>query len=210
MEHIPPPFVAWETFYVIVGSSAAALTGLQFVVIVLGAEVGALGGAPATRAFATPTIVHFCAVLLVSAILSAPWPSLSSAALVLGVGGLLGVLYGLRVITHARRQTQYVPVFEDWLFHGVLPVLAYATLLAAAVFLPGHAAAALFGVAASTVLLLLVGIHNAWDAVTYMANRKTSGPDGKNDQPEAIRPGTDTRSVSGSRRRTRSGTSNGR
>jgi len=135
LEHVPPPFVAWETLYVIVGYSAAALTGLQFVVIVLGAEVGALGGAPATRAFATPTIVHFCAVLLVSAILSAPWPSLSSAALVLGVGGLLGVLYGLRVITHARRQTAYATVLEDWLFHGVLPVLAYATLLAAAVFL---------------------------------------------------------------------------
>src|SRR5947208_3307375 len=29
------PFAAWENFYVIVGSSAAALTGLQFVVVVL-------------------------------------------------------------------------------------------------------------------------------------------------------------------------------
>ena len=32
------PFAAWENFYVIVGSSAAALTGLQFVVVTLGAE----------------------------------------------------------------------------------------------------------------------------------------------------------------------------
>jgi hypothetical protein len=54
------PLGAWESFYVIVGSSAAALTGLQFVVIVLGAEVNALG-LPTTRAFGTPTIVHFCA-----------------------------------------------------------------------------------------------------------------------------------------------------
>ena len=30
-----PPLTEWETFYVIVGSSAAALTGLQFVVIAL-------------------------------------------------------------------------------------------------------------------------------------------------------------------------------
>jgi hypothetical protein len=210
LEHATSPIAAWESFYVIVGSSAAALTGLQFVVIVLGAEVGALGGAPATRAFATPTIVHFCAVLLVSAILSAPWPSLSSAAVVLGVGGLLGVLYGMRVVTHARRQSVYAPVFEDWLFHGVLPVLAYATLLAAAVVLPGHAAAALFGIAASTILLLLVGIHNAWDAVTYMAFTRTRGPEGKNDPPEVVRPGTDTRSTSGGHRRARSGTNNAR
>ena len=66
------PLAAWESFYVIIGSSAAALTGLQFVVIVLGAEVNALTDVSGTRAFGTPTVVHFCAVLLISAILSAP------------------------------------------------------------------------------------------------------------------------------------------
>jgi hypothetical protein len=197
VDAIPSPLTAWETFYVIVGSSAAALTGLQFVVIVLGAEVGALGGAPSTRAFATPTIVHFCAVLLVSAILSAPWPSLSSAAVVLGMCGLIGVLYGLRVVTHARGQTHYVPVFEDWLFHAVLPILAYAALLVAAVVLPRRSAAALFAIAAVSLLLLLVGIHNAWDAVTYMALKRTARPEGDHDQPAGIRPGADTKKGSG-------------
>src|SRR6266498_2323411 len=48
------PFAAWESFYVIVGSSAAALTGLQFVVVVLGAEVNALTDVSGTRAFGTP------------------------------------------------------------------------------------------------------------------------------------------------------------
>jgi hypothetical protein len=193
------PLAAWETFYVIVGSSAAALTGLQFVVIVLAADVGALGGAPTTSAFATPTIVHFCAVLLVSAILSAPWPSLWSAGVVLDVCGLIGVLYGLRVTMHARRQTDYAPVFEDWLFHAALPILAYATLLAAGVVLPRRPAAALFGIAGVSLLLLLVGIHNAWDAATWMASRKVS---------EATRPGADTRSSGGAGRRSRSGPSN--
>ena len=65
-------YAAWESFYVIIGSSAAALTGLQFVVIVLGAEISVGGNENATRAFGTPTIVHFCAVLLNSAIPSAP------------------------------------------------------------------------------------------------------------------------------------------
>jgi len=64
-------FAAWESFYVIVGSSAAALTGLQFVVMVLGAEISAVGTVHTTRAFGTPTVVHFCAVLLNAAILSA-------------------------------------------------------------------------------------------------------------------------------------------
>lgn len=37
-EAVRSPLVAWESFYVIVGSSGAALTGLQFVVIALIAE----------------------------------------------------------------------------------------------------------------------------------------------------------------------------
>ncbi|CAN5796421.1 hypothetical protein BH10CHL1_BH10CHL1_31060 [soil metagenome] len=159
---------AWESFYVIIGSSAAALTGLQFVVIVLGAEVNMLGG-DATRAFGTPTIVYFCTALLISAILSAPWPTLSSAGIGLGICGAVGFVYALIVIRHARRQTDYVPVFEDWLWHGALPLLAYAALLTAAIFLLRRPVPALFVIGGTTLLLLFVGIHNAWDAVTYIA-----------------------------------------
>src|SRR5919201_409036 len=91
----------WENFYVIIGSSAAALTGLQFVVIVLAAEMRALGGGEATRAFGSPTIVHFCAVLLISAILSAPWQTLSNPALALAVSGVVGFGYGVLILRHA-------------------------------------------------------------------------------------------------------------
>src|SRR5256886_6510737 len=82
------PFSAWENFYVIIGSSAAALTGLQFVVVVLGAEARSIG--PEVGAFGTPTVVHFCAVLLMSAILSVPWRAVSNARLALGAGGAAG------------------------------------------------------------------------------------------------------------------------
>ena len=39
-----PPLADWANFYVIIGSSAAALSGPQFVVIALGAEANAFGG----------------------------------------------------------------------------------------------------------------------------------------------------------------------
>jgi hypothetical protein len=175
------PLGAWESFYVIVGSSAAALTGLQFVVIVLGAEVNALA-LPTTRAFGTPTIVHFCAVLLVSEILSAPWHAFSSVALALGACGVAGVVYGMTVVRDARRQTDYRPVLEDWIWHGVLPLVAYAALLGAAVALPRHAATSLFVVGATAVLLLFVGIHNAWDAVIYIALKGDRRSEGRGDQ----------------------------
>lgn len=170
MEHAALlPFAAWESFYVIVGSSAAALTGLQFVVIVLGAEVNVGSSNAVTRAFGTPTIVHFCAVLLLAAVLSAPWPGVASAGTALAVLGALGVVYGLSIIRHALRQTDYQMVLEDWIWHFSLPPVGYAALCGAAVTLQRHVGASLFVIAGTSLLLLFVGIHNAWDSVTYIA-----------------------------------------
>jgi hypothetical protein len=159
------PFTAWESFYVIVGSSAAALTGLMFVVIALVADSPTSGRQ--IDAFGTPTVVHFGTVLLVSAIMSAPWPALSAARIAVGLCGAGGVVYALVVLRRARSQTDYKPVFEDWLFHTALPLVAYASILAAAVTL-SQRPMPLFVIAAATILLLFVGIHNSWDTVTYI------------------------------------------
>ena len=163
------PLVAWESFYVIVGSSGAALTGLQFVVIALVAESRKRSTLKEIDAFGTPTIVHFCAVLLVAAILSAPWRGLLSVSVALAACGLAGVLYGLIVLKRAQRQTGYSPVWEDWLWHVVLPLIAYALLLIAGIFLRSYPRGVLFLVGATELLLLFIGIHNAWDTVTYIA-----------------------------------------
>ena len=173
------PLVGWEGFYVIVGSSAAALTGLQFVVIVLGAEVNALGSGHTTRAFATPTVVHFCAVLLMSAILTAPWPALAGPAIALGASGIGGVAYAVTVVRQARRQREYVPVLEDWVFHAVLPIAAYGAVVVGAAMLVRHPESSLFSVGAAAIVLLFAGIHNAWDAVTYIAHGRRHSPPGE-------------------------------
>ena len=170
------PFAAWESFYVIVGSSAAALTGLQFVVIVLGAEIRAQTSSTVTRAFGTPTIVHFCMVLLLSAILSAPWPGLSLPGLGLSVCGVAGAVYTLLAIRHARRQRDYMPVLEDWIWHFTLPSIAYAMLFVAAIELRRHLAPSLFVIGATALLLLFVGIHNSWDSVIYIATERRQKP----------------------------------
>jgi hypothetical protein len=159
---------AWESFYVIVGSSGAALTGLQFVVMALVAEIPGRGSSREIAAFGTPTVVHFCAVLFISAVLSAPWPGLSGPAIVLGLSGVLGVIYAIVVVFRTRGQDGYKPVLEDWLFHVVFPFLSYAALLGAGISIQRHPVPALFSVAAASLLLLFVGIHNAWDTVTYL------------------------------------------
>jgi hypothetical protein len=163
------PFISWESFYVIVGSSAGALTGLQFVVIALVAELRTRTTSHQIAAFGTPTIVHFSAVLTVSAILSAPWHGLSSAAFILSCCGAAGITYEVIVIRRAVRQTGYKPVIEDWLWHAVFPLISYSLLLIAAILLPHHSTAALFEIGSSALFLLLIGIHNAWDTVVYIA-----------------------------------------
>ena len=152
----------------IVGSSAGALIGLQFVVLTLIAAMPmARGTAQAGAAFSTPNVVHFGAVLLLAGIVSAPWEAISPAANMWGLLGLSGIGYEIIVARRMRVQRVYKPVFEDWLFHVLLPLVAYAMLAVAALMAGSHLRAALFGIGAAALLLLFIGIHNAWDAVTY-------------------------------------------
>lgn len=175
MQEPTNPIAAWESFYVIVGSSGAALTGLQFVVIALTTELRRRRSTDQFDAFGTPTVVHFCVALLISAILSAPWRELSSAAIAVGAAGAFGLVYTAVVVRRVRRQTAYALVFEDWLFHTGFPFLAYVTLLSAALTLVQHTDDALFGIGSASILLLFIGIHNAWDAVTYIAAMPEGG-----------------------------------
>lgn len=168
MEEARSQLAAWETFFFLIGSSAAALTGLQFVVIALIADSRRKATTREIQAFATPTIVHFGAVLLLSAMISAPWHSLSRLAIVVGLYGFGGFLYTLIVFLRARRLKSYRLVFEDWLWHVGLPLVSYAVAIAVAFFIRDHAHRSLFIIGFSALTLLFIGIHNAWDAVTYI------------------------------------------
>src|ERR1700757_2436363 len=119
---------AWDSFYVIVGSAAGALIGLQFVVITLIAQRPTRPAPEASAAFGTPTIVHFSAALLLSALLRAPWHAIGPPAVLWGLIGLGGMAYVMIVARRMRAQDVSRPVFEDWLFHALLPLAAYAVL----------------------------------------------------------------------------------
>ncbi len=171
-EAVLSPLAAWQNFYVIVGTAAATLTGLLFIVITLIAQLRVQVSSPSSgiAVFSTPNVFHFGAALLVAALLSAPWQALWNAGLLLGLAGLGGVTYLISVLWLARhRLAGYQPVLSDWLWHTVLPLVSYTALVVAAILLPSHPAPALFVIAAATLLLLFIGIHNAWDVVTYTA-----------------------------------------
>jgi hypothetical protein len=170
------PLLAWDNFYVIVGSSAAALTGLQFVVITLVAEAEPFGNEMDISTFGTPTIIHFCAALLVSAILSAPWKEAVHAGVVLACCGVAGIIYELIIVHRARVHTNYKPVLEDWLWHVIFPLIAYVALCICGFILARDPFVALFIIAGASLLLLFTGIHNSWDTVIYIVLRHMRRP----------------------------------
>jgi hypothetical protein len=165
----------WANFYVIVGSAAGALTGLQFVVMALVAQKQLADSMQNIRAFGTPNVVHFCAALLISAIMTAPWDALSYLGICLGTFGTAGFAYALMVIRHARAQTSYSADAGDWFWYVVLPLVAYAALAAEGFVLSWNLRWGLFSIAATTLLFLFIGIHNAWDTVTYVALQSRQG-----------------------------------
>lgn len=165
---------AWANFYMITGEAAATLTGLQFIVQTLfgsNAMRPMSGGDTegGIAAFGTPTVVHFALALILSAMLCAPWPDYESLRVTLGVLGACAAGYSIIVLRRARNQRTYTPTPYDWVWHILIPVTAYAAILSAAVFLPHDVERWQFVIAAATLLILCVGIHNAWDSVTYLS-----------------------------------------
>lgn len=162
----------WDSFYVIIGSSAAALTGLMFVVVALGIEAMKLDDATALEAFATPTIVHFGAVLLLAAILTTPRHTVGTLRACILLAGIAGLIYASWILIQARRQKSYVPELSDWIWHVCLPVVAYGCLFITGLLFRRWPEGGLYGIAATALLLLFIGIHNAWDSAVWMATTR--------------------------------------
>lgn len=174
------PLSQWQNFYVIVGSAAGALIGLQFVVMALMANLPAMETEPqAIAAFSTPSIVCFGFVLAIAAIQVMPFHSLPHISILWGAAGVAGIIYTSVVVRRFRTQRAYNPEFVDWFYRIILPYLAYSLLFAAAVIVAAHPSAALFQVAAVTLLLLFVGIHDAWDNATFLVFFKRRADDPK-------------------------------
>jgi hypothetical protein len=200
------PLDVWSNFYVIIGSSAGGLTGLTFVVIALIADQTAVR-LPGLRAFITPTVVHFCSVLAIAAVLNVPGQTPFSVALCLAAAGLIGVIYSIGTALKLNSsRPEYVPVAADWIWNVLLPTLCYLGLVMAGALALSHAPIALYVTAGVSLLLLFIGIHNAWDIAVWFtaerpaAQRRASAPPEPPPAPPAAPPPTPTPSPAPAKR----------
>jgi hypothetical protein len=170
------PTSGWSPFFTTTASSAAALTGLMFVVITLVRDVERAGSDDGIGGFSTPTVIHFTLSLLVSAVLCAPWPVATIPGIVVALVAIGGIGAVVRATWRTRRLRNYVADMEDCLWYTVAPLLAYGVMLAGAARFIAHAKDAPFEIAGSVLLLIFIGIRNAWDVVTFLATGKADSP----------------------------------
>lgn len=156
----------WETYYLMIGSSAAALIGLLFVVMTLSAEIDAARADAAQRIFQTPVIVNFGVVFVISAAALAPerpWVM----ALAVAVPALVGLGFELSAFGRmvSGRRVQH---WSDYLYYGALPALIHLFLLVAAAGIWMRSGLGVDAVALGALALLLLAIRNAWDLATWL------------------------------------------
>ena len=171
-----PMFAGWDNFYFLIGSAAGSLIGLLFVVATLTTGFERSQALRGASLYMTPTAVHFAAVLCVSAVALAPGLPTSATAAIFGLIGLVGLANAMRAcvgITTYRPAAE-PPHWSDFWMYGAVPAAIYLGLCAASVAIGARAEWAPHGLAALLLMLLLVGIRNAWDLVTWIAPMRKS------------------------------------
>jgi hypothetical protein len=170
IEHLPK-LEPWHDFYLVVGTGAAALTGLLFVIVSLGPHVVANNTRTGVRAFISPIAAHFTTVVVASSVMLVPEIPFQVLGAMLGVAGLGGLIYTAWTRAHQRWRAGELPVL-DWIWFVGLPYLCFAAMFASGAAIAMREALGLHGIAATLLFMIVVGIRNAWDIVLWVTQRE--------------------------------------
>ena len=166
-------FHGWENFFYLIGSAAAALIGLTFVVITLTAGHEPRRVSRGAPVYVAPIVFHFAVVLVVSAISEMPGLQSRAVSVILACCAITGLVYSAATtIRLCRREWEDpIPDWSDKCFYGFLPTIIYIAFAVAtgAVWLVEREAVLAIG--AIMLALLLLGIRNSWDLATTLAQR---------------------------------------
>jgi hypothetical protein len=165
-------FHGWDSFYLLIGPAAAALIGLLFVVTTLTVGIERGRARRGAAVYMTPTLFHFAVVVTASATALVPGIGAGPAGAVLGGCALAGLVYALSVtvrIAGGSAVPDQAPHWTDVWYYGVAPAAIYVVLGAGALTAWAGSPRAPAIAGAALTALLLIGIRNAWDLVTWLA-----------------------------------------
>jgi hypothetical protein len=165
-------FEGWGDFYLLTGSAAAALIGLLFVVVTLTQNRERSSAQRGTALYMTPTVFNFGMIVVLSGLALAPRLTNETVGWSVAIGALAGLGYAGTVSVRLKLgHAPEPPHWSDFWCYGALPFALYLLLLATAFPLGGGRALALYAMALLVMGLLLSGVRNAWDLVTWLAPR---------------------------------------
>jgi hypothetical protein len=166
-------FQGWDNFYLMVGGSAGGLIGLMFVVATLTSELERDKVTRGQDLFLTPTVVLFATVLTIAALAAAPGLAKPAQGLGIGLIAIAGLIYIATVIVRMLGPAASRPPHwsDPWWYAGA-PAGVYLGLGLADVAVWTVPGCAPYAIAVVTLGMLLVGIRNAWDLVTWMSPRR--------------------------------------
>jgi hypothetical protein len=164
-------FQGWDDFYLMIGPAAAGLIGLLFVVVTLTAGRERSQVLRGTSLYMTPTALAFAIVMTVSAVAMAPRVPVWTTASIIGLCALAGLVCAVRACVGIGLAPAGLeaPHWSDVWFYGAAPTGVHLALAAAAVAVWARADCAAHALAGVLLVLLLLGMRNAWDLVTWMA-----------------------------------------
>jgi hypothetical protein len=163
----------WHDFYAIIGEASATLVALIFVAASIGAEVFAARHQAGIRSFLSPTVVHFTAVLVICLLASIPTETGAVLGALLGGVGAIGLVYSGWVWRRMMKHGFVASIDTvDRLWYALLPIPAYLLVGAAGAGLWGGSVLSLNVLASALILLLLIGIRNAWDMTVWIIDRR--------------------------------------
>jgi len=173
-------FEGWSEFYLLVGSAAAVLIGLIFVVVTLMQDRSRSSVLAGSKLYMGPVVLHVSFALVLSAAALTPGITSRAFAVVTAVLAALGLLRGVQSIVGINGlKGEDEPHWTDVWFYGVIPTGLSLTLGVVAGGFWGGQEWAVNGVALIITALLLLSIRNEWDLVTWLAPRPDSTADNK-------------------------------
>ena len=162
----------WHEFYTLLGTVAGTLVGLLFVAASVSSGVFASGHS-ALRVFLSASVVNFGSILAVSLIVLAPLRNWAVLGVMIVGCGLVGLAYyGLAWRDAMRDGLSAAIDLEDRVWYFALPVVGYLFVAGSGVTLALQSDPGCWALALSTAMLLMVGMHNAWDITVWIITRR--------------------------------------
>jgi uncharacterized membrane protein YidH (DUF202 family) len=168
-------FEGWDSFYLLVGGGAGAFISTMFVVATLMGDLEQRRLDDGRQVFITPVVFHFGVVFVVSVLTAVPHLTRGTLGLLLALGSAAGLGYAVTTLMRLRKldwEGFYNPDLSDTFFYGVAPIVVYLAMGAAAWDVWFDAEDAPYLIGWLMLVLVSMGIRNAWDLATALVQRK--------------------------------------